>query len=422
MGSSGISNKLNSADGWTIAITAFVVRLITAVIKGGLIHPELWEDDRIARAIITGQGFTFPAHHIIYYSQQPPLYAWLAVVSYFISGSLALLILVQIVAGSAIAVVAAAIAKRIFGTTAAALSAGILVAFHPGLIIYSATKAHPMTFDALFFVLTSWQVLRLRDRMTFHGWVKLGLIVGIGTLSRATVITFLPISMLWLLCVTRQSGWPTRWTVVRGILVASFVAVACLTPWTIRNYQIHHQFVFVQTTDGYDFWIGNNPNATGSAYINAGHSMDTSLTAEERADLESQPTELAQRTWFLTQARNFIYEHPGKFVRLALMKLFHFWWFSPQSGMRYPPIWFWLYAIYYAATFTLAAIGAWQLRHMGWEAKHNALLLAALLISLSILQSLYYVEGRHRWGVESLLLVISGGGVSALMGRWRQAD
>ena len=36
------------------------------------------------------------------------------------------------------------------------------------------------------------------------------------------------------------------------------------------------------------------------------------------------------------------------------------------------------------------------------------------LFASSVLQGLYYVEGRHRWGVEPLLLVVAGGAASAV--------
>jgi hypothetical protein len=49
----------------------------------------------------------------------------------------------------------------------------------------------------------------------------------------------------------------------------------------------------------------------------------------------------------------------------------------------------------------------------------KAVLLVMLLLALSGLQSLYYVEGRHRWAVEPLLLAISGGGIAWIRERGR---
>jgi 4-amino-4-deoxy-L-arabinose transferase-like glycosyltransferase len=401
-----------------VFIVAIGVRLVAAFALGGFANPERWEYDDIARAIVAGQGFTYHFHGITYYSYAPPLYSWLSVASYWLSGSLAPLMLIQVGAGAALAVASGAMAGRLFGNTRAVIAAGVLVAMHPGLVIYSATKAHPMTWDALFFALAALQFLRLREQLGLRRALELGLIVGIGTLSRATIIIFLPIGALWLLGNSRRSAWPA---IVRDLVVAGVITTACLAPWTIRNYLVHHEFVFVVSTDGDTFWRGNNPNATGHSYGQNGRLVLDSLTLEEWQDLERQPTEVAQSAWFKARAKAFIRDHPWEFVRLTAMKFFHFWWFAPQTGVRYPASWFWASAAYYVATLLCAGVGVHRILKAGSPAVRQAVLLVALLLALSLLQSLYYVEGRHRWGVEPLLLVISGGGAAAVYQRLKNA-
>ena len=95
----------------------------------------------------------------------------------------------------------------------------------------------------------------------------------------------------------------------------------------------------------------------------------------------------------------------------------HFWWFAPQTGVLYPSSWRQLYMAYYVVVLLLAAAGAWRLARIGAPATRLALLLGAFLFGLSALQSVYYVEARHRWAIEPMLLAISGGGVAALAGR-----
>lgn len=403
---------------WVVFIVAIGVRLVAAFALGGFGNPERWEYDDIARAIVAGQGFTYQFHGITYYSYAPPLYSWLSVASYWVSGSLAPLMLIQVCAGAALAVASGAMAGRLFGNTRAVIAAGLLVAVHPGLVIYSATKAHPMPWDALFFALAALQFLRLREQPGLRRALELGLIVGVGTLSRATIIIFLPIGAVWLLWNSHRSAWPA---IVRDLVVAGVITTACLAPWTIRNYLVHHEFVFVVSTDGDTFWRGNNPNATGHSYGQNGRLVLDSLTLEERQDLERLPTEVAQSAWFKARAMAFIRDHPWEFVRLTAMKFFHFWWFAPQTGVRYPASWFWASAAYYVATLLCAGVGVHRILNVGPPAVRQAVLLVALLLALSLLQSLYYVEGRHRWGVEPLLLVISGGGAAAVFQRLTHA-
>jgi 4-amino-4-deoxy-L-arabinose transferase-like glycosyltransferase len=399
---------------WTIGLTAFVVRVVAALALDGFRHPELNEYNSLARAMVRGQGFVYGHIDVLYYSYAPPLYSWLSAASYKAAGSIAPAMLLQVVAGAVVAVLAAAIAERIFGGWVAGLAAGLLVAAHPGLVVYNAVKAHPLTFDAFFFTLVPLLVLRLAERTTIGRAVALGLVVGIGTLSRGTLVIFLPLGIAWLMAVRPIAAWRT--IAGRG-LVAVACASAIIAPWSIRNTRIHHQFVWLLTTDSEDFWRGNNPNATGHSYIDPEHLVLHALRPDEEAELARQPDELAQSRWFMSRAKAFIAEHPDQFVRLTALKFYHFWWFAPQTGVLYPTGWAQAYQAYYVAALVLAVAGLRRAWRNGAGAISQAGLLVLLLLALSGLQSLYYVEGRHRWAVEPMLLVFSGGGVAALLGR-----
>jgi 4-amino-4-deoxy-L-arabinose transferase-like glycosyltransferase len=397
---------------WIVGALACLVRLAAAVATGGLWDPQLNEYDAMAKSMLAGHGFAVVHLDIVYHSYAAPLYTWISAAAYWLTGSIVPVMLLQIVAGSALAVVAAAIACRLFGGWIAGAAAGVLVAFHPGLVVYSATKAHPLTFDALFFALTLLLVFRLAERSTVRRALELGVTVGVGALSRGTIVIFMPIAALWLLAVaTRQS----RAVVIRNLVVVALCSAAIIAPWTVRCSLLHHRFVFLLTTDSEDFWEGNNPYATGHGYVDAGHSILTTLSPEEQRDLARQPNEVAQADWFATQSRAFIRADPMAFLRLNLLKLFHFWWFAPQNGVLYPKAWLLLYMIYYVVALLLAALGVWRITQRGPPATQLGWLIGLFLLALSGLQSLYYVEGRHRWAVESLLLALSGGGIAVLV-------
>ena len=400
-----------------VFVTACVTRLAAGLAFGNLRHPEVFEYDDMARALVAGKGTTFRHLHVVYHSFAPPLYAWLSAASYWSSKSILPLMLLQILAGSALAVVVAEIARRIFGGWIAPLSAGLLVAFHPGLIIYCVAKAHPLTFDALFFSLSVFQALRLRAETTVRRAIEFGAIVGLGSLCRATLIIFLPLAALWLLLVLPQ---PSLKSAVRAVVIAGLCTTALIAPWSIRTSLLHHRFVFMLTTDSEDFWRGNHLNARGSTYIGPGTVELDTLSTEEYSELSNQPDEIAQADWFSFRSRSFIREHKSEFVRLIAVKLFYFWWMGPQTGVLYPGVWLRLYMIYYIIELCLAIFGIWSIWKLGRPAKQNLWLIVSFLFALSLLQSLYYVEGRHRWAVEPILIAISGGGVALWIQRHRQ--
>ena len=142
--------------------------------------------------------------------------------------------------------------------------------------------------------------------------------------------------------------------------------------------------------------------------------MIDALPPAERADLESQPDEIAQSQWFMNKAIAFIKANPALAVRLTFLKFFHFWWFAPQTGLLYPAFWRQLYMAYYVFVLLLAAAGVRRIARIGAPTTRLALLLGAFLFGLSLLQSVYYVEARHRWAVEPLLLTLAGGGAATI--------
>lgn len=397
---------------WMVGATALAVRIVLAIALDGLWHPHLEEYDVVARNMVAGRGFSLPLHGIVYHSPLAPLPAWISAASYWLTGSLVAAMVLQIVAGVAQALVTSVVARRLFGGLVAPFAAGMLVALHPGLAVYSASRMHALTLDALFFALALLQSFRLAARPTTTRATHLGLVIGLGVLSRATLLVLLPIAVVWLLIVTPR---PSRRTAIRNSLVACVCAVAVIAPWTLRNSLLHDRFVFLLTTDGDNFWRGNNPHASGTSYIDSTRTVFSSLSADDIRDLEGQPNELAQNEWFKTRARAFIREHPDAFVRLTLRKFFYFWWYAPTTGILYPRTWFQLYLAYYVVVMVLATVGAWRAVRGGGRGMPLALLMGAFLFVLASIQSLYYVEGRHRWAVEPMILVFSGGGVASLL-------
>jgi 4-amino-4-deoxy-L-arabinose transferase-like glycosyltransferase len=371
----------------------------------------------MARSLVAGQGFSFPHLNVIYQSFAPPLYPAISALSYWICGTLTPLMMLQVLAGGALAVVSAAIARRLCPGSIAPLAAGLLIAFHPGLIVYNVSKAHPLTFDALFFTLAMHQTFRLRERTNARRAIELGIIVGAGALSRATLIIFLPLAALWLIWVLRHH---TLKSILRPIVIAGLCAGAIVVPWTIRSTLLHHRFVFMITTDAEDFWRGNNPNATGVTYASNEKTELEVLPRAEFVELTSQPNELAQADWFSARSRAFIREHPGTFVKLTALKMFYFWWRAPLTGIEYPNSWLIGYMIYYLVIIVTAAIGLFGIWRSGKTARQQLLLIVAFLFALSLLQSLYYVEGRHRWAVEPILIAVSAAGVARIASRNRR--
>ena len=307
---------------WGLAALTFGIRVAAAAVAGGFDQPEAYEYEYAARELVEGRGITYPHLGLTYHSYLPPLYVWICAGIYLLTGGLtSAVLLVQMLVAAAHTVLVAALAERLMGRSAGILS-GLLMAVHPGLIVYSSLKLHPLVFDSFFFTLVLWQFLRLRDDSTLRRSVVTGLIGGLGLLSRSTTAILLPLGCLWFLAGSTRQDWPKLFG---RCIVVGVCAVVVVAPWVIRNAFIHHQFVPFVTAAGEVFWRGNNPHATGHSYVNSEQVVLDTLPPEAEAELRSLSTEVEQSRWFRRRAVAFIAANPGGFAHLTVNKFFHFW-------------------------------------------------------------------------------------------------
>ena len=65
------------------------------------------------------------------------------------------------------------------------------------------------------------------------------------------------------------------------------------------------------------------------------------------------------------------------------------------------------YLGYYLPVFLLALVGSWVVGRDRAGPRHAVVLLWMMMGALAVAQSLFYVEGRHRWAIEPLLIVLA---------------
>src|SRR5262249_23206559 len=110
----------------------------------------------------------------------------------------------------------------------------------------------------------------------------------------------------------------------------------------------------------------------------------------------------------------FVSHQPVDFVVLVVRKFAYFWWLSPQMGLLYPPAWLTAYEFYAVVVYAFAIVGVMAILREGSPEERNLLgTLPAVSLTLALVQSFAYVEGRHRWGIEPLLLLLTARGLFA---------
>jgi hypothetical protein len=160
-----------------------------------------------------------------------------------------------------------------------------------------------------------------------------------------------------------------------------------------------------------DVWKGNNLRASGSGFI-----------SPSTTPFDVAPDSLRQRIWeadelqansiFAEETLDFIQQQPRLFAGLVVRKFVYFWWLPQQAGTLYPSAWLAGYQVYAGLVYVFAAIGAIGIIRAG-KPEERALLstLAAVGLALALLHALAYVDGRHHWTIEPLLLLITARGL-----------
>ena len=381
-----------------VGLAAVALRLAFAMASGRLWHPEIWEYESIANHLLRGDGFIYQRFGTVYRSYCEPLYPGLVALVYAVSGHSQLaLVLVQILLSSVTAVVAAACGWLLTKDLRVSGVSGALVALHPGLVLY-ATKLHPLVLDALFMTSVACASLAYAERPSGQRAACLGAACGFCLLTRPTIVAVLPLIAWW---VWRATGRNLGRRVARvGLVMAVMAALGA--PWVARNYLVHGRFMLMRSTTPLVFWLGNNPNATGSALDP--HGRDVLLLApQEFSEQILVSDELTQNRLFAAAAWAYVRADVPGFFRRWWQKWVYFWWFSPQAGVRYRADWMEAYRVWWAVLVVIGGWGLWITPRLAPACRRAVWFLVGMVAIIGAVQSLFYIEGRHRLAVEPAL-------------------
>ena len=202
---------------------------------------------------LTSQLFPpgLPVDGLRYEGWQPPLYYLLAAPVFAATGgSLVAVRLFTLLLGSGVIVFTWRLARVIVpGSPGAALAAAGFIAFLPQHLAMTAAANN----DALTEVLIGLG-LWLMARAIFHPrvaagriWWQLGLVLGLGFLTKLTAYPMAGLIAVALLLVARRRGWPWR-RFILAALQAYVPAILLGSLWWVRNIVVYGGLDFLATT------------------------------------------------------------------------------------------------------------------------------------------------------------------------------
>ena len=189
----------------------------------------------------------------------------------------------------------------------------------------------PTAWGVFVFWFLVWEMVKTERAPTPLRSLAYGTLIGITATGIATILFIVPL-LLAALLLKPQSEKPKRspW-VARGTAVALlFLGLGAGTsPCWIHNYFVARDPVFLSAHSGINFWLGNNPDATGYPRfpgLHAGQaamlkdSIDLAETAAGRSLKRSEVSD-----YWSAKARDYIGGNFGGWLRLMGRKLVNFW-------------------------------------------------------------------------------------------------
>ena len=166
--------------------------------------------------------------------------------------------LAQALLGAALAPLSWALARRVGFSERAAHWAAVIVAVFPLLVAYPLALASENLFVPLL-MLALVLTLRASERGRARDHALAGLVLGLAALTRSVVTAFVPLAALWAWWAAREKRAGLR---NAALMVLCFVLVTA--PWAVRNTRLHGQPTWVETSLGYNLYVGYHPQSTGT--------------------------------------------------------------------------------------------------------------------------------------------------------------
>ncbi len=300
-------------------------------------------------------------------------------------------------------------ARQVIGVKPA-LIAGFIAAFYAPYIFYDATL---LTASLILFL--SSIILNLSERILKSVNPKrllvLGITIGLSALARPSVLLF-PILMGGeFIRIKRKKGWSDVGWLVVGIFII-------LIPVGLRNLIVGGEFTLTTSSAGMNFYVGNNPDATG-LYWEAPFlsSVEPQYEDEEyrRVASEALERELTTREagrYWLTRSLDWMLNEPVAYLTLLAKKVFFFLnraefannisiyiGYSESKVLKLNPFGWWLIAPLGIGGLILL------LRNKGWGVAGLAWI---WLVTYFLVNVIFFVSSEYR--LPATLVLIMGAG------------
>ncbi|MBN3039814.1 MAG: tetratricopeptide repeat protein [Candidatus Omnitrophica bacterium] len=190
-----------------------------------------------------------------------------------------------------------------------------LFLFFESLLVYTTLS---IFFNLLFFL----YLINISNKPLIRDFILPGLLLGLCTITQANVLLFGILAVIWIL-IMADMAFKSR---LCCFVVFIFFSLLVISSATLTNYIAEDDFVFIAGHLGINFYIGNNPQASGLfddlkgiGQSQEGMFRDATIRARHYSQ-EDLKTSGVSRYW-LKRALIFIKNRPGKYLKLLAKKM-----------------------------------------------------------------------------------------------------
>jgi 4-amino-4-deoxy-L-arabinose transferase-like glycosyltransferase len=356
-----------------------------------------WEMGRIGAAIASGHGFSNPFGPATGPTAwEPPLYPYLVagvfkVLGIYSETSAFVLLTINSVFSALTCIPVFLIARRTFSEKVA-VGAAWTWALLPYVMYWCTRWVWETSLSALLAAVLVWLTLTMEERDGFLPWFEFGALWGVAALTNTTLLSFLPASGLWAWYHRAKRHKPS----LAGVVLASVVFLACITPWLVRNYQVFDQFIFIRDNLGAELRLGNGNGADGT-WMQYLHPTQDVFAMRQYAAMG----ELAYIAMRKQQAMDYIKEDYARFARLCLKRFIYYWAGPPRLAL----VW-WLAQVKNSLFLASSVLMFWGFGCALLQHKPGAWLLFWLILLYPAIYYVVFPGQRYRHPLEPEMAIL----------------
>ncbi len=356
-----------------------------------------WEVGRLGYSLANGHGFSSPFGGDTGPSAwTAPIYPWFVSVAFRLFGNYSRaaafwLLVLNSAFGALTCWPIYRTARRLFNETVAVWS-GWIWALLPYTIFWSVREIWETSMSAFLLSLLFMLTVEMEGDGRLSTWIGYGLLWGVAALANPAALSFLPFAGCWLAYQLHRRG--KRWVV--PALLSAIIFWMAIMPWLARNYKALGRPVFIRDNFGVELRIGNNSLAEG-IYVLAYHPGHNIVQY-------AKYKQMGEAAFCAEQgrlAREWIAQHPSRFLLLTIRRFIFFW-----DGMPRVSDVVGLIAVKNLLFLATSVLAIWGLL-LAWKRRvHGVFLFAALLIFYPLVYYVCFPELRYRHPIDPELLIL----------------